>query len=575
MRTLPTNPTVLAGSLLVLLLVWSSTAFPSHEAVLGSGLADEIDGLFAEWDKRDSPGAAVLITERGRTILEKGYGLASLEHGIPITPSTRFDLASTSKQFTAMAILLLAEQGLLSLEDDIRIYLPDLPDLGSPVTINHLIHHTSGLWDYWQVLQFTGFEKWDYLDSEQMMTLMEHQEEFKFEPGSQWNYCNSNYALLAEIVSRITGDPFDEWTSAHIFEPLGMHSTGFWADCFEVIPNVASPYETHEGGFRSAPQADITFAGQGHVFSNLEDMAIWLDSLRTGRLAGPEIVEKMYAKGKLNNGEEIFYAAGLGVGEYRGMQTVGHSGQTGGFKSDMVYCPEAEVGVVVLANLRSVDIEDLSRRVLDIYLGDRLDPQPEAAEVEEAPFIDIDPDILDRYVGSYEIEGAPVVVSAMRIGDNLLGALSGEGMAFFYPISENVFLTGHRRVSIEFLPDGSGEINGVRLDIEGDEMWASKIAGALTGEEAHEYAGHYYSESIGMVYSVSFEEGDLYLSHRRVGQEKTAMLYAGTDAFASGFGFIYFTRDEEGGVRSLALSHEFLGEGRITFDKLGSKGTWN
>jgi hypothetical protein len=304
-------------------------------------------------------------------------------------------------------------------------------------------------------------------------------------------------------------------------------------------------------------------------------MAIWLDSFRTGRLAGPAIIEKMYTKGRLNNGEEIFYAAGLGAGEYRGMKTVGHSGQTGGFKSDMVYCPEAEVGIVVLANLRSVDIEDLSRRVLDVYLGDQLDPEPEAAEAEEAPFIDLDPETLDRYVGSYEIEGAPVIVSAMRIGDNLLGALSGEGMAFVYPISDNVFLTGHRRVSIEFIPDESGEINRVRLDVEGDEMWANRITGALTDEEAHEYAGHYYSEAIGMVYSVSLEDGDICLSHRRVGEEKTTMLYSGENVFASGFGFIYFTRDEEGDIRSFSLSHEFLGDGRITFERLGSKGTWN
>lgn len=575
MSTLATNPKMLVGPLLILLLAWVPPALPAHVATLGSGTAAQIDELFAEWDKRDSPGAAVLIVERGRIILEKGYGLANLEHGIPITSSTRFDLASTSKQFTAMAILLLAEQGLLDLEDDIRIHLPDMPDLGTPVTIDNLIHHTSGLWDYWQVIQFTGFERWDYLDSEQMMTLLEHQEEFMFEPGSRWGYCNSNYALLAEIVSRVTGKPFDEWTTANIFEPLGMHSTGFWADCFEVIPKVASPYEPHEGGFKSGRQADVTFAGQGHVFSNLEDMAIWLDSFRTGQLAGPTLISKMYTKGRLNDGEEIFYAAGLGVGEYRGMKTVSHSGQTGGFKSDMVYCPEAEVGVLILANVRSVDVEDLSRRVLDVYLGDLLEREPEAVEAEEAPFIDLDPEILDRYVGSYEIEGAPVIVSAMRIGDNLLGALSGEGMAFIYPISERVFLTGHRRVSIEFIPDASGEINRVRLDVEGNEMWANRIAGGLTDEEAHEYAGHYYSEAVGMVYSVSLEDGDIFLSHRRVGEEKTTMLYSGEDVFASGFGFIYFTRDEEGDIRSFSLSHEFLGDGRITFERLGSKGTWN
>jgi len=161
-----------------------------------------------------------------------------------------------------------------------------------------------------------------------------------------------------------------------------------------------------------------------------------------------------------------------------------------------------------------------------------------------------------------------VVVSAFRVGDNLLGAMSGEGMAYFYPISETVFLTGHRRVSIEFLPNAAGEFNRLRLDVEGQEMWANRIADALNGERMQEYAGKYYSEAVGMVYCVDLEDDGLRLSHRRVGEDETELLYAGEDIFASGFGFIYFSRGADGRISGFSLSHEFLGDGRLTFEKV-------
>jgi hypothetical protein len=181
---------------------------------------------------------------------------------------------------------------------------------------------------------------------------------------------------------------------------------------------------------------------------------------------------------------------------------------------------------------REVGAPDLARRVLDVYLGDRLEPRSEAEEAAEAeskaaPFIQIDPGTLDRYVGSFQIEEAPVVVSVMRIGDDLLGALCGEGMAFFYPVSETVFMNGNHRVSIESVPGAGGEFNRVRLDLEGQEMWADRIPGAPSEEVAREYTGRYYSDALGMVYSVRLEDGRLYLSHRRVGIEETGLLYAG------------------------------------------------
>ncbi|MGB2959162.1 MAG: serine hydrolase domain-containing protein, partial [Bacteroidota bacterium] len=351
-------------------------ALATGQAPAQTPFATEIDGLFAEWNSETSPGAAVAIVEKGEVVYKRHFGMASLEQNVPISSRTRFDLGSVSKQFTAMAVLMLEREGKLSLDDSIQMHLPELPPYEHPVRLRNLLHHTSGLWDYWQVLPYTGYRRQDYLDFDDVLKLLQRQKKLKFEPGTQWSYCNTNYVFLAEIVARVTGESFADWTKKKILAPVKMWDSFAQSDCFALIPGRAEAYRTKDEGFTRDHQLNVDFAGQSHIFSTIEDMVRWVDNFRSRALGGKMLMTGMTRKGRLNDGSEIFYAAGLGVGKYRGAVTIGHSGSTGGFSSAMLYLPEFELGIVILANVRSLDPEGKAHRMLDIYLKGRLEPLP-------------------------------------------------------------------------------------------------------------------------------------------------------------------------------------------------------
>jgi CubicO group peptidase (beta-lactamase class C family) len=384
----------------------------------------------------------VLVVDKGETVLERCYGLASVEYGVPITPSTRFELASVSKPFTAFAVLLLEREGALSLDDDIRRYLPELPDYGARITIADLLHHTSGLSDYVKVNYYAGLRLGGRFGLQDLLGQVGRQRMLEFEPGSKWSYSNTNYALLAEIVARVTGRSFSEWTAGHVFMPLGMSDTSFPPAGTSVVTDRASAYNVRDGELARSYVENFELPGPAHALSTIDDMAKWVDNMRTGRVGGREIAEKMQTKGLLTSGEEIFYGAGFGMGEYRGLHTVGHSGQTGAFRTELLYCPDVEVGVVALANVNTVKPADMARAVLDLYLGDLeggpAPPAGESSEEEaEAPFLDMDPSGFAPYLGGYRLEDDPsVLVAVAAEGDHLVGIILGEGSDTFRPIGE-------------------------------------------------------------------------------------------------------------------------------------------
>lgn len=211
--------------ILALMLVLTTIVCKKEELSGNDLLNRKVDKLFTEWNKPDSPGAALAVIKDGSVIYKNGYGSANLEYNIPITPSTIFHVASVSKQFTAFAVVMLADQGKLSLDDDIRKHLPEIPDFGKTVTIQHLVHHISGMRDQWELLAMAGWRLDDVITKEHILTMVRHQRELNFNPGDEHMYCNTGYTLLAEIVERVTGQSFSEWTKANLFKPLGMVNT--------------------------------------------------------------------------------------------------------------------------------------------------------------------------------------------------------------------------------------------------------------------------------------------------------------------------------------------------------------
>src|SRR5512141_1664890 len=311
-RSLSARPAIPILTLLVLFTALSP-ASPRVSPASEPSLEAKVDALFSKWSSLDSPGAAVAVVKDGMVIYRKGFGSAQLEYGVPITPSTVFHVASVSKQFTAMAITMLEEAGKLSADDDIRKYLPELADFGKTITIRHLLNHTSGLRDQWELLILSGWRMDDVITQAQIMDRLRRQKELNFPPGDQYLYCNSGYTLLAEIVSRVGGPPFTAWTMENIFKPLGMTSTHFHIDHRQVVRNRAYSYDGDPARGFEADVLNYANVGATSLFTTVEDMTNWLRNFEDKRVGGAAVLDRMLTKGVLANGREIPYARGISV----------------------------------------------------------------------------------------------------------------------------------------------------------------------------------------------------------------------------------------------------------------------
>ncbi|UCG52651.1 MAG: beta-lactamase family protein [Candidatus Latescibacterota bacterium] len=536
-------------------------------------LTDAVDELFVEWNVPGSPGGAVILTDGGEVILKRYYGLADIEHGIPITPETRFELASVSKPFTAFGVLLLERAGKLTISDDIHDYLPELPDYGPPITIADLLHHTSGLSDWIRVRPYAGQYGRSGFGIEQLLNLVARQRILELEPGSKWSYSNTNYALLAEIIARVTGRSFGEWMQDNVFEPLAMHDTSFPSDGTSILPNRANAYYRNSDGefVRSLVEA-FEIPGPAHAFSTIDDMAKWIDNLRTGRVGGLDLVERMRRRTKLKTGEQSFYGAGLGMGSYRGILTAAHSGQTGAFKTELVYCPDIKVGVFVVGNAGWMQADEISRRILDLYLGDELKASPEAATVgagerDDASPYDMDPAEYERFLGGYRLDAdSSVLFAVAREGKWLVGAIVGEGMDFFRPLAESEFLNRHQncRLTFFFGENQNRAAERVLVTLHGKEMWATRVQLPDDSCWLDECLGFYYSDEIEAAYEIVREPDGLAVHIPNLDSRPIYPIEA--DLLAGGIGILTFLRSDKGDVIGFDLGEpEDLGARLIRF----------
>ena len=432
-------------------------------------LEARVDQLFAEWNRPDSPGAAFAVTRDGKVIYQQGYGMANLEYDIPITTTTIFDIASVSKQFAAFAIVTLSDEGEFSLDDDIGTYLPDLPDFGHTITIRHLLHHTSGLRDWVQSLVIAGVGMEDVISFRHILKMARHQKALNFEPGSEFLYSNTGYNLLAEIVEKVTGNSFREWTDTNIFKPLDMTDSHFHDDHQMILKNQAYSYQAAENGEFKHAVNNTTALGSSSLYSTVEDLAKWILNFDNTHIGEQTVIEQMHQRGVLNNGEQIDYAFGLNIGEYRGLKTIGHSGSWRGFRSHLMRFPDQKFGVVILCNLDTFNPLRLAEKVADIYLADVLAPveasEPnKAAESNEGVKSEpLTPEQLTEFEGDYYTEeldttytigvrGDQLVAQHIRHDDILLTYADDHflGDAWFFP-------------EVRFTRDETGRVIGFRL----------------------------------------------------------------------------------------------------------------
>ena len=276
-------------------------------------LGQKIDRLFADVDHANTPGCAVGIIMNDSLVFSKGYGMANLEYGVPITPSTIFHMASVSKQFTAYSIVLLARQGRLRLDDDIHKYLPWFPDLKEKITIRHLLNHTSGIRDQWQLLAISGTTLNDVITQDQIIKLLSRQRALNFKPGEAYSYSNSGFTMLAEIVRAVTGQTLRQFTDSAIFRPLGMNDTHFHDDCTEIVKGRSYSYDRIDDTRFANSILSYSNAGATSLFTNINDMSKWIMNFYDHKVGDQQDIDQLTQPGRLNNGRVLEYALGIGI----------------------------------------------------------------------------------------------------------------------------------------------------------------------------------------------------------------------------------------------------------------------
>jgi CubicO group peptidase (beta-lactamase class C family) len=437
--------------------------------IKGAEPRKDIDRLLSSWERTDAPGASVIIVRNQSVVYERSFGNASLEHKIPINSKTAFDGASLAKQFTGLAIAMLMQRGQLALDDDVRKYLTELPDFGTPIRIRHLLYHSSGLRDWSPALVLAG-ESWTDITSNKIMAFAQHQRELESLPGEKDLYCNTGYNLLARIVAKVTGEPFPEWMSKNVFEPLKMSATHFFERAPGAIPNQADSYIFHSGiGF--VRSADQVFApGSSSLWTTAEDMAKWLINLETADVGGSEAMKLMQTKARLASGRSLNYGFGLVLDKFHHLEAVSHGGGWEGFRSAVFWIPAERLGVAILSNRAEIDAEKLAGRIAEIWLGLPPDTGPaksgEGSSAEAPIPLRLAPETLAKYVGDYWSEELEVVYHIELWQDNLTVRYRFHDRTPLVPLGEDRFATGYipeidteAQIAFTRQEDGVSEMN--------------------------------------------------------------------------------------------------------------------
>ncbi|MBC8068742.1 MAG: beta-lactamase family protein [Deltaproteobacteria bacterium] len=457
------------------------------------------------WANEDTPGCAVAVIQEREVVHAKGYGMADLQHGIPITPDTVFDIGSVSKQFTASAILLAAAEGRLSLDDDIRAHVPSLPQLGAtPTTIRHLVHHTGGLRDFGTLLLLAGHHLDDTTTVRDALELLARQRGRDFEPGTKYQYSNTGYFLLAQVVEHATKQPLRAYVDAKIFAPLGMTRTRIHDDLKEIIPGRAIGYARRGVGWEIGMWRWAQ-TGNGAVLTTVLDLAKWDANFYAPKVGGQPFLDALHARGKLLDGTELAYAAGLIHGSYRGEPTVVHPGGGGGYVAQVERFPRLETTIAVLCNADGARPDLLAHRIADIVLEQRLhaDPVPDAVP----PTIQLTAAQLDAWTGTYREAVTGELVTIGRTGHALELRVGGERIGLD-STNDRTFLLRHQW-HVAHLEGAAPRRKLVLRSPMGEETFAEAELHRPTARELAALVGRYRSDELGTEWTLSISGDDL------------------------------------------------------------------
>ena len=507
-------------------------------AAASDSLTQKVDQIFSVYEKPGSPGCSLGVIRDGDFVYRKAYGLANLELGVPLSPQSVFYMGSVSKQFTAAAIVLAAEQGYLSLDDDVRKYIPELPNYGHAITLRQMIHQTSGFRDFYTLLGLTGHDAADFNSPEDIFKIVVRQRGLNNVPGDEWIYSNTNYFLLGMVVKRATKKSLAEFGAENIFHPLGMSHTLFYDDHTLVVPGRVAAYDSgpHDS-FRVDWSTTYEIVGGGGLMSTVDDLLLWDRNFYANRLSKGTLVQELQTPGVLNDGNKISYAMGLVLGNYRGSPIVEHGGALFGYRTELLRFPEQKFTVICLCNIASAVPENLARKVADIYLADQLhaganalNPSHDENFPDPAEFAGKSLDPRTHLMYSFSASNGSLIAWGAvlrRINANQ-----------FYDLGSNV---------ITF--ESSKGTMHAKLDITGETYFSgSRIQELHPGEpELASCTGRFRSTELDTVYRLLVEKDTLTLRNRDKPSQRLTPI--AKDEFDAGdLGRLVFERDSGGRV---------------------------
>ena len=522
-----------------------------------------VDQLMARYDRDDAPGAAVAVWRNGRTIFSNAYGMANLTYDIPFEVNTRTNIGSTSKQFTAFAIMLQAERGLLSLDDDIRVHMPELPEFEETITVRHLITHTSGLREFLNLLRMSGrrLDHGDYIGRDELIEIVKRQPALQNAPGAEWNYNNTAFGLAAVIVERTSGQDFHEFMADNVFGPLGMTRTMVRPTPEHIVKQRSVGYTPSGDGFVEI--GDLGGAvGAGSIYTTVEDLQTWAENYASPRIGSTEIVEEMMTSYVLTDGEETGYGYGLGIDTQGGLKRVSHGGSDVAHRSMIAYYPEISAGITVQSNHSEFD-SSIAFRLAAAFFDDAIEPEPEEATSEVGDFdpTSYNPEDFDEMVGRYALDNAPTfILTFTREGNTLYTQATGQSRFEMVPTSDSTFALTVVKASATFHRNSDGDVSGATMNQNGQQQHATRLKGEEvevwkpTVKDLTAFAGRYFSEEIETFYTAVVEDGQLVMDQRRL--DAGNLTSSDKDVFTSNGGMTFsFERDRNKQVIAFYLSN--------------------
>ena len=549
------------NSYLILLVLFVATLLVVTPAY-AQDKTSEIDKIFS-WATPSTPGCAVAVSQHGKLVANKAYGSADLERDVPITPNTVFDAASVTKQFVAASVLLLVEDGKLSLTEDIRKYVPQLPDYGHKITLDHLMTHTSGIRDWTGIFPLTA-------GNEDALALTLRQRELNFSPGEEFSYSNSGYVLLKEIVARTSGMSFDEFTRKRLFEPLGMKNTAYRTDLRQIVKNRALAYEKGPSGWFMAIKFDNDRGGGGGLLSTASDLLIWNDALTNSRL-GASVTERLHEQAKLNSGRKVGYSRGLFIATDRGTKEMSHTGGAGGYSTWLGRYPEHELSIAIQCNTDAMGTTAMARRIFGLYVP-AADAQRGANSLPPIAADGVDPAGLDlkSKAGLFfsEATGEPLQLAVDR--DRLRVAA---GPALVAQSKDRFKRWG---ASLEFMSGDEFEVSFLsqaQFELKSMDGKTTRYRRAQsyapTADDLKAFAGRYESTEIGTVFQVESKGNSLAVRLEHTPSRSLELKPVDRDTFQISRMFMRFIRDKAGRVVALDYSNPVIRN--IKFTRLSDR----